>query len=113
MATTPDRPVTVREVLCRLIAADRYPCVGNADWREAELLEQDALALAPTAIASPDDPPQFAAWLAALGGPDGRQHRQAVFDAIYDYLDASEASGEQPLAQSPRIHASRRPPAGL
>lgn len=98
MGATSDQPVAVREVVRRLIVADRYPCLGNADWREAEILEQEALALAPTAIASPDDPPEFAAWLAALGGSSGRQNRQATFDKIYDYLEAEEAAGRAPFA---------------
>lgn len=98
MAVTADQPVPVREVVRRLIAADRYPCLANADWREAEILEDEALALAANAIASPDDPPEFAAWLAALSGPDGRQRRQAVFGAIYDYLEAEEVAGRRPFA---------------
>jgi hypothetical protein len=98
MVTTPAQPITVREVVRRLIEADRYPCLGNTDWREAERLDEEALALAPTAIASPDDPPEFATWLAALSGPSGRRNRQAVFDEIYDYLEAAEAVGREPFA---------------
>lgn len=93
-----EQPLTVREVVRRLIAADRYPRLANADWREAEILEQEALALAATAIPSLDDPPTFAAWLAALSGPDGPRRRQATFDEIYDYLEAEEAAGRKPFA---------------
>lgn len=93
-----EQPLTVREVVRRLIAADRYPCLSNVDWHEAEILEHEALALAATAIPSPDDPPEFAAWLAALSGPGGRQNRQVTFDEIYDYLEAEEAAGRKPFA---------------
>jgi hypothetical protein len=91
--------MSVREVICRVVAADRYPCLGNADWREAEVLEQEALALAATAIPSPNDPPEFAAWLAALNGPEGRERRQAVFDAIYDFEGAEHAAGREPFGR--------------
>ena len=46
-----------------------YPRLGNHDWREADLLEAEALQKARTAEPRADDPPEFARWLAALRDP--------------------------------------------
>ena len=40
---TTEAPITVRDVLRLLLAADSYPRLGNHDWREADLLEAEAL----------------------------------------------------------------------
>jgi hypothetical protein len=59
-------PITVREVIRLLWEADSYPCIGNEDWHVAARMEAAALAKAATAVASPDDPPEFGRWLDAL-----------------------------------------------
>lgn len=45
--------VTVREALRLLWEADRYPILGNADWRASDRLK------AALAVPSPDDPLEF------------------------------------------------------
>jgi hypothetical protein len=65
--------VTVREVLRLLLEADSYPCPGNEDWAVAARMEAAALAKAETAVASPDDPPEFA--LGCRPCDDGRSCR--------------------------------------
>jgi len=67
--SAPEEPITVREVLRLLWEADHYPILGNEDARTAELLERDAHAKAACAIPLPDDPPEFAQWLACLRNP--------------------------------------------
>jgi len=47
-----------------MCSASLWP--GNHDWREADLLEAEALEKARTAEPCADDPPEFAHWLAAL-----------------------------------------------
>ncbi|CAH2606410.1 conserved protein of unknown function (plasmid) [Rhodovastum atsumiense] len=59
-------PVTVRDVLRLFYDAYTYPCLGNADWREADCIEQEARELAAIARPLPDDPPEFATWLSVL-----------------------------------------------
>jgi Family of unknown function (DUF6088) len=66
---TPEPPIAVREALRLVWEADRYPIRGNEDWRASAILMRKALARAASAIASPDDPPEFAGWLAALQNP--------------------------------------------
>jgi hypothetical protein len=43
-------PITVRDVLRLLVAADSHPRLGNHDWREADLLEAEALEKARTTL---------------------------------------------------------------
>jgi hypothetical protein len=74
---TTEPPITVREVLRLLLAADSYPRLGNHDWREADRLEAAALQKAGGALPSSDDPPAFGRWLAG-GRPRGRETHQAV-----------------------------------
>ena len=84
----PATPITVREALRLLWEADRYPIRGNEDRREAVALEQEARARAATAEASPDDPPEFSAWLAALQNLSlPESDREEVMDALYDLFD--------------------------
>jgi hypothetical protein len=64
--------ITVREVLLLLLAADSYPCLGNGDWQVCDLMEADALKLAPRATPSPDDPPEFGRWMEILLKPASR-----------------------------------------
>jgi hypothetical protein len=67
--TSPAAPITVREVLRFFWEADHYPILGNADARDAFALDGEARAKAAHAMPSPDDPPEFAQWLAALREP--------------------------------------------
>ena len=81
-------PLTVREALRLFWEADRYPVLGNQDWREAAALEKEACARAMTAAASPDDPPEFAGWIAALRDPKlPNDKREDIMTAIYDLFD--------------------------
>ncbi len=87
--TTP--PLATREVLILLLNAYRSPCRNMYDVREAELAEADALAKARHAVPSPDDPPEFAAWLTALLAPDRTaETREEAFDAISAFFDPED-----------------------
>lgn len=94
--------ITVREVLRLLLEADRYPILGNHDAREATALERDALTKAATAVPSPDDPPEFAGWLAALQDqalPNDR--REAIMEAMYELFDvACPPAARHPLSEA-------------
>jgi hypothetical protein len=80
--------LTVRDVLNLLLEAITYPCIGNTDWDDAAELEARALAKAPLAVSSPDDPPEFRQWLDTLRKPNANNNdRDAVFDAMHDYLN--------------------------
>jgi hypothetical protein len=80
--------MTVREVLRLLLEADSYPCPGNEDWAVAARMEKEALREAETAVASPNDPPEFARWLEALQRDDlSVNEREEIFWAIHDYFD--------------------------
>jgi hypothetical protein len=85
--------ITVRDVLRLLLEADSYPRIGNGDWPAAARMEAAALAKAAVAVAGPDDPPQFAQWLAALQRPgltlDGREE---INWAIQDYFAGAPPS---------------------
>jgi hypothetical protein len=82
-------PIAVREVVRRLWKADSYPCRGNEDWAVAARMEQAALATAATAVASPDDPPEFAQWLKTLQTTDlSVNEREEIYWAIHDYFDS-------------------------
>ncbi|MGO8868140.1 MAG: hypothetical protein ACLQME_16735 [Alphaproteobacteria bacterium] len=81
--------ITVREVLRLLLEADAYPRLGNADWITADRMEATALDRAETAIASPDDPPQFRLWLGALRKPGIRNdEREGIYAAMQEYFTA-------------------------
>jgi hypothetical protein len=82
-----EAPITVREVLSLLLAADSYPRLGNHDWREADLLETEALQKAATAEPRADDPPEFALWLETLLTPGlSNASRELVYYALHDFL---------------------------
>jgi hypothetical protein len=68
-----EAPITVRDVLRLLLAADSYPRLGNHDWREADLLTAEALQKARTAKPRADDPPEFAQWLETPLTPNCRK----------------------------------------
>jgi hypothetical protein len=83
--------ITVREALRLLWEADSYPRLGNADWPEAARMEAEALRKAETAVASPDDPPEFARWLEALQNRDlPMDDREEIHCAIHDYFGAAD-----------------------
>ncbi len=89
-------PISTREVLLLLLNAYRWPCHNMYDVREAELAEAEALAKARHAVPSPDDPPEFAAWLTALLAPDRTaEAREEAFDAICEYFDPENREGGQ------------------
>src|ERR1700731_1785944 len=86
-ALTSEGTVTVREVLRLLLEADSYPRVGNEDWATAARMETAALEKAATALASPDDPPEFARWLEGLRNPSlSADEREQIYWAIHDYF---------------------------
>jgi hypothetical protein len=81
-------PVTMREALCGIWLADKYPVLGNEDVRVALRMSAEALEKAATAMALPDDPPEFGQWIAALCDPqtpgDGRDE---IILALHDLFD--------------------------
>jgi hypothetical protein len=84
-------PMTVRDVLLLVLQADAYPILGNEDVPVALRMEKAALQHAETAVSSPDDPPEFARWLAALRQPGiGQGEREEVLGAMYAYFDPEE-----------------------
>ena len=85
---TTEAPITVREVLRLLLDADSYPRLGNHDWREADLLEAEALQKARTAEPCPDDPPEFGRWLTSLRDPHlPNDERGDIMSALRDLFD--------------------------
>jgi hypothetical protein len=88
MSKTRENRATVREVVRLLLEADSYPRLGNADWPVAERMEAAALEKASTAVASPDDPPEFARWLEALRRPElSVNEREEIYWALHDYFE--------------------------
>jgi hypothetical protein len=84
----PEPVISVRDVLRLLWEADSYPCIGNEDWAVAAGMEAAALAKAATAVASPDDPPEFGRWLGALrGGGLTTNELEEIYWAIHDYFE--------------------------
>jgi len=82
--------VTIREVLRLLLVVDAFPRQNNVERERAQELEAAALAKGEGATGSPDDPPEFRIWLDALRRPGIRNdEREAVYDAMYDYFEAS------------------------
>jgi len=74
---------TLRDVIRLLLEADAYPRIGNADWATADRMEAAALQKAETAVASPNDPPQFARCLEALQRPAlSGNEREEIYDAM-------------------------------
>ena len=81
-------PLTQREALRRIWQADKYPILGNADWREAAILDREALDAAAAAVPSSDDRPEFAAWIMALRNPRIPNHeREEIMFALHDLFD--------------------------
>ena len=87
-AAAPQAPITVREALRQMWEADSYPILGNEDWRVAKRMESEALERAAMAVQGPDDPPEFATWIAALRNPKlPTDERDDILSAIYDLFD--------------------------
>ena len=83
-AAKPPAPITVREALRLMWEAEHYPVRGNEDWREAAAFGKKARAQAATAKTSPDDPPEFGPWLAALCcGQLAPDERDRIMDELY------------------------------
>ncbi len=83
-----DQPISVRDVLLLLLAAERYPRYSNHDWRVADIMEADALTKAATAVASPKDPPEFAVWLATLRRKNlTSDEREVVYLVLGNHFD--------------------------
>ena len=59
-------------------------------------MEAAALEKAATAVASPDDPPEFGRWLEALQKPDlSGNEREEIYWAIHDYYAEERARAEK------------------
>jgi hypothetical protein len=89
-------PITIREVLCLVLEADKYPCIGNEDWPIAQRMYAAALEKAKIAVSSPNDPPEFLLWLRELQKP-GLTHieREDILWAMYDYFEPPELGDDQ------------------
>jgi hypothetical protein len=65
--------------------------LGNEDLPVAARMEAAALEKAATAVASPDDLPEFARWLEALRKPElTLNERDEIYWAIHDYFAEKE-----------------------
>lgn len=83
---------TVREVLCLIWQADKYPIRGNEDWRVAAKLDEEALAKAAYAVPGPGDTLEFVQWLNVLqdkNSPDDM--REEAMSALHDLFDPERA----------------------
>ena len=90
-AGSPATPMTVRDVLFMVLQADAYPILGNEDVPVALCMQCEMLQHAATAVCSPEDPPEFAHWLAALQQPDlGTDAREEILWAMYGYFDPNK-----------------------
>jgi hypothetical protein len=101
--------ITVREVLLLLLAADSYPCLGNGDWQVCDLMEADALKLAPRAVPSPDDPPEFGQWMEILLKP-GATHpeREEICYALHELFEPEPTAVDVTVnSGQPQGHADR------
>jgi hypothetical protein len=93
-AAAPVASITAREALRLIWEAERYPIRGNEDWRTAATLAREALTRASTATASPDDPPEFGLWLAALQDQSlPEETRETAMSALYDLFDPEDNQG--------------------
>jgi hypothetical protein len=81
-------PLTLRKALRGIWQADKYPILGNEDWRVAARLDAEALERAGSAVPSPDDEPEFAAWIATLRNPElPADEREEIMFALHDLFD--------------------------
>lgn len=83
--------LSLREALRGIWQADKYPILGNEDWREAELLDAEALERAADAVMLPGDQPEFADWIAALRDPSlPGEKREKIMYAIHDLFEPDD-----------------------
>lgn len=88
---TPPSPLTLRDALRAIWEADKYPILGNEDWRAAATLSAEALEGAAKAVPASDDPPEFAQWITALRDPQvPRGMREEIMSALHDLFDPEE-----------------------
>lgn len=81
-------PLTMREALRQIWLADKYPILGNADWRASAIAMTEALEKLATAVPEPDDPPEFARWIMDLRDPKTRYDTQKeILFALHDFFD--------------------------
>jgi hypothetical protein len=81
-------PLSMREALREIWKAASYPIRGNEDWRIAARMDAEALERAGKAVPAPDDPPEFAIWIAALRDPRIPDiEREDIMSAVYDLFD--------------------------
>ncbi len=86
-----DTPLSLRDALHGIWQADKYPILGNEDWRVAARLDAEALERAATAVMSPGDRPEFAEWIAALRDPKlPTRERDEIMYAIHDLFEPDE-----------------------
>jgi hypothetical protein len=99
-------PATVREVLLLLLAADTYPHEFSHDWRTGDRIEAETVAIAGTAIAAADDPPEFGKWLGTLLQPNlTYRERGAVYFAMRVYF-GKHKNVQRPKAASIAISST-------
>jgi hypothetical protein len=80
--------LSMREALREIWKAASYPIRGNEDWRIAARMDTEALERAGKAVPGPNDPPEFAMWIAALRDPRIPDiEREDIMSAIYDLFD--------------------------
>jgi hypothetical protein len=85
------------EALHQIWQAASYPIRGNEDWRIAARMDAEALERAGKALPAADDPPEFAAWIAALRDP-----------RIPD-IEREESCRRSTICSSPTESEPRRP----
>ena len=87
----------MREALRLVWEADRYPILGNEDLRASIRMDKEARARAATAKASPDDPPEFGPWLAALCSERlSSDERDDIMEKLYELFDPADAAEADP-----------------
>jgi hypothetical protein len=85
-------PLSLREALHGIWKADKYPILGNEDWREGARLDAEALEHAGRAVMSPGDRPEFAGWIKALRDPNlPGDERDEIMYAIHDLFEPEES----------------------
>jgi hypothetical protein len=80
-------PLSMREALRQIWKVASYPIRGNEAWRIAARMDAEALEQAGTAVPVPDDPPEFAGWIASFWDPLPDSEREDILSAIYDVFD--------------------------
>lgn len=89
----------MREALRQIWLADNYPILGNEDWRASAFLNAEMLEKAASAMPEPDDPPEFARWIADLHDPRlPNTVREEIMFALHDLFDLE--SGMAPIGEN-------------